>query len=1782
METGRADAPQSGESGSCALGGATWTPRSPVARVRSPSESARLPSLAYSEAFHYGFGSRARRVGPPTPQPLPEPHLLRLRPTSLRTQDISHLLTGVFRNLYTNEVVGEDLSASLIKARGSEDARHEEFVDELQRIREVYKQRLDEVEMLERHIIQARARALAEKERIMQQAKVHVLENFITVPPVKSIFRWCVDSELLQKHHLISPDDYYSDTVPFCSAPKGVSIPGYSKLTFSCEKHSVPKKHLTKKLKASSEEMLTKVKDELNYTVDSRTGDLSLKGKRKTVKAGPSKNAKWMSHLHVPQRELERLLLVRMESRNRFLKNPRFFPPNTPHGGKSLLFPPKKPVLTGDFPSGDLEESCVDTPVFLAKPSIGFFTDYEIGPVYEMVISLQNTTATSRYLRVIPPSTPYFALGLGMFPGKGGMVAPGMTCQYTVQFFPDCLGDFDDFILVETQSAHTLLIPLQARRPPPVLTLSPVLDCGYCLIGGMKITRFICKNVGFSVGKFCIMPKKSWPPPSFRAVATIGFVEQPPFGILPSVFELAPGQAICMEVLFLPTSLEKAEQTFIVVCDNCQIKELVTVGIGQLVALDLIYISGEESHPEPGELTDLTAQHFIRFEPENLRSTAGKQLIIRNATHVELAFHWQIMKPNLQSLMPGETYSLDSLKYHPDRETAFSILPERGVLGPHTDHEFILTFSPHELRDFHSVLQMVLEEVPEPLSLELENLKDSSFSVDDVIVLEIEVKGSVEPFQLLLEPYALIIPGENYVGINVKKDFKMWNNSKSPIRYLWGKISDCHIIEVEPCAGTIEPNEVEDFELSFTGGVPGPVSQDLLCEIQNSPSPVVLHIEAAFKVPSGGLGNWVGQKGGRGRAQSLLPWQPSDRPLWVCQGPALVISVSALQFGLLRLGQKATNSIQIQNISQLPATWCMKESPVYLQERHEDVSPFDIEPSSGQIHPLGECRVNITLEAKQCQRLQTVLELEVVNGTWSYLPVYAEVQEPYVYLQNSHVEVRNLYLGVPAKATITLINGTLLPTRFHWSKLLGHQASVCTAKVSPRRGTLGPSEERQLNLELTAHTEEELSDLALPCTVSGMTDPLVLGISGKPQGLQVAIAISMEGSDSSVPSTALWPGHLEELRLDFGSKVPLRTRMNCQLILTNHSPIQTPFTLKFEYFGSPQNSLNQKPSLPNMPPALLKTSRIREHLAKREQLNFMESMLSHGKGAAFFPHISQGTLGAHQQLSIDITGYANMWGEYWDNLICTVGDLPPAVIPVHMAVVGCPISSQRTTYYTTDQLQKEPIIRFGTQVSGGDTVTRVLRLNNSSPCDIRLDWETYTPEDREDRLLELLVFYGPPFPLRDQAGNDLSCPETPESSSSFWSSSPSNTSDSSHEAAQSAEGSDRASQKIISVVLREHDGVPADHLYCISPKQVVVPTGGSSTISISYTPMVLGPEVLHKVECVGYALGFMSLDDEAERELPGRRHRLQDFAAGPLRLDLCGYVRPAQLSMELDYGGGVEFRHQASDLIPEQPCTGVLSELMTTHHLKLTNTTEIPQYFQLLVSRPFSVSQEGASRSRRAPGPGREQGCEEEPAKASKQLVLHPQENMLVNVSFSLSLELLSYQKLPADQMLPGVDIRQHASGEKEMVFTQSLLLEYANHTTQVVPLRATVAVPELQLSTSWVDFGTCFVNQERVREVYLMNLSGCRSYWAVLMGQQDPDKDLAAFRVSPNSGLLEARLVNAPPNTITLQVFFTARSSELYESTLVVEGMLGEKACTLRLRGRGSYDERYMSLHQL
>ncbi|XP_074140641.1 deleted in lung and esophageal cancer protein 1 [Sminthopsis crassicaudata] len=1687
------------------------------------------------------------------PEPGSEPPLLRLRATSLQSQDISHLLTSLFKNLYTLDVIGEDIGTNFIKSRGGENARHEKFVTELQKLRDEYTQKLADAEMVELHIIQARARALAEEERVLNNLKT-MGSSPVHLPPVKSAFRWCVDNELLKKNNLICPEDYIHDPLPLSHAPKEESVPEYYKMTFSYQQHILEPEENQKLAEMVYKKKLPAISSEVSLSTLTKCSTPEVNLPTIVKKYQSPKNKMWMNHLNTTQRVQERERLRKFENQHNFLKNPRFYPPNTVNGGKSLIFPLKKPELMEDEQNIDFSErNFGDTPVFLAKPAVVFFTDYVVGPVYEIVLELQNMTSTSRHLRVLPPSTQFFSLGLGKFPGKGGLVAPGMICQYTVRFAPDSLGDFDDFILVETQSIHTLLVPLQARRSPPILTLGPVLNCGYCLVGGIKMTGFVCKNVGLSVGKFCIMPKSSWPPPSFRAVATIGFVEQPPFGILPAVFELFPGQAVLLEVLFLPTSLETVEKPFIIVCDNCQIREIIISGTGQLVALELLYVSGEASYPEPGEFTDLTAQHFIRFESQNIQTTTSKHLIIRNATHVALPFHWQIMKPNLLPLMPGETWSSQDIKCYLDSETAFHISPSKGCLQPHSDHEFILSFSPEQLKDYHSVVQIVLEEIPDPSCLEKEHGCEVPSAIDDVIALEIEVKGSVEPFQILLEPYAIIIPGENYIGVNVKKDFKMWNNSKSPIQFTWGKICDCHIVEVEPCTGSIEPHEKCEFELSFTGGVPGVTSQDLLCKIKRSPLPVVLHIEAAFK------------------------------------GPTLSIDVSALHLGLMRLGKKAIGFINVQNTSQLPAKWHLQESPACLEERKEKASPFCFEPPRGHLPPLGDARVTVIFEAKCCQSLQTVVELLVENGEPSYLPVYGEVQRPYVYLKCSQLLLSNMYFGIVTEAPISLFNGTLLPTKFHWGKLLGTHSDLCQADVCPPSGILGPNEEKKLTLQFTTSTMEELTDLVLPCHIEGMKKSLVLGISGKAKGLDVTF---------SIPQSS---GSAQDLFLDFGSNVPLRYLLKNQLILTNKSAIKAPFSLEFDYFGVTEEMWEKKPKLPDVPPAMRHTARTMKHLARRELLDSIDTLLSHGKGAAFFPHISRGMLEAFQKLTIDILACSNMWGDYHDQLICKVGDLPPTIIQVHMGVVGCPITLFRTSRLA-DEPPQDQVIRFGTQISGGDTVSRTLRLNNTSPYDIRLDWEIYRPEANEDKLVDFLVVYGKAFPLKDEAGVDVDAKEEPRSDTSFVSYSfqssesqgsmagpdimrfcpstggPPRTRWAAMGAEQNGTRMDSEEEplvltaeghpKIISVILQTHDGVLSEDPYSIIPKQLVIPAAGSNFIHISFTPGVL-PGSVNKMVCNNYALGFMSLDSKIAQEIPGKVKRAQNFGAELFRLDLQGLVRPAWLSIEQDYDGGMTFSLQASDLIPDNPLLGVHTEMVTTHRLKLNNFSDVAHCFGLLVAPPFSVTGISPEYNRQ----GWEGEEEEEDELAGDQFVLNPLQNMLIEVSFTLSLELLTYQKLPSDQMLPGVNILQEPDGARKMEFTQDLVLEYSNGTMQVVPLLATVTIPSLQLSTSWVDFGISVVSETYTREIELRNLSACRSYWLALIDQQERHKGV--FYVYPTSGMLEARKVNSPPTCASLYIHFTPSDNTEFEAVVMVDGILGE-ACLLHVYGQGSYDEKY------
>uniref|UniRef100_A0A3Q4N0R9 DLEC1 cilia and flagella associated protein n=1 Tax=Neolamprologus brichardi TaxID=32507 RepID=A0A3Q4N0R9_NEOBR len=1133
--------------------------------------------------------------------------------------------------------------------------------------------------------------------------------------------------------------------------------------------------------------------------------------------------------------------LQKLKDRQSFLRNPRFLPLNSQQGGTSLIRPRTKGKAEPE------SKGAKKTPVFLAKPSVVVFTDYSVGNIYETTLELKNVTSSSRHIRVIPPTTPYFSIGL-RFPGEGGVVAPGMSCKYTLRFAPDSLGDYKDFIVVETQTEGPFVVPIEAWRPPPILTL----DCGYCLIGGVKFVEFLCQNVGLSTGTFCIIPKDEWPASNFRSLARTYFSEQPPFAVSPSLFVLEPGEATVVEVVFFPTTAEKSCQVFTVVCDNCQVKDI-SIEEGQLIALELVSVSGGEEPPVVGEVRDLTAEHFIRFSPCNPHSVQQKKLVIRN-NHLELPFHWQIMKPNLHPLLPGETPDATHIQFHLATDEVFHVSPSTGILAPCQDQEYLLIFCPKELKDYHSVCQLVLRDIT------------------SVIIMEIEVKGSTEPYQILLEPYAIVIPGEIFICTPTSRQFKMWNHSKTFICFQWERInSSCHVIEVEPSSGRLE-NECFDFSLTVTGGKAENIVTSLVCHIQHHREPVTLAVEVSFK------------------------------------GPTVTLNVPSIDFGPMRPREQTQTTLLLTNTTQLEASWI-------LESKHQD----------------SQCNVDVLFKPHSCQLFETELELTVENGT-GHLSVRADVQSSHVCLLNCTLSFPELYVGASATGTVTLFNQTLLPSQFSW--LQGKQASLCSATFDPSSGTLGPNVSMEITVTFTAHTDE-LTEVAAVCEVQGMNSPLVVGIVAKPKKLSVSYSVPGVPNGQS-PSTPV---------LDFGDGVILKSAVSKQLLITNQTAIPAPFTVEAEYF---LHSVQAKK-------------------AEEKAHEFVSSLLAHGKGAAFFVTPHTGTLGAFESRAVDVTAYTDMWGEYTDHLICKVGDLKPVLIPIHMTVKGCPLYFQMMGPRAQDQNQG-PII-FGTHVSGGDTVSRSLRINNPTMFDIRLDWETYNVDQNDGKLLDFVVVFGDAFPLKDADGNEVLSSALRLSSldETAWEKTRTTVSEETSTSLQSLTEDERGEEeetclypslgkkKLISVHIRPHMGNLSDYPFCITPQQIVIPAKSSRAIHVSFTPLTLSGAA-RKSRCVGFALGFMNLDSELAACVPGKVGRAQGLDLEPVRVDLLAAVQTALLVQAEEDDGVLEFRASAGDLLMANSDNEiVVREFDITQSFQLKNTSEMPLHFSLGTQPPFSV-----------------------------------------------------------------------------------------------------------------------------------------------------------------------------------------------------------------------------------
>ncbi|XP_037612878.1 deleted in lung and esophageal cancer protein 1 [Sebastes umbrosus] len=1674
------------------------------------------------------------------------------RPASGKSQDISHVLASTFKDLYIKDSIGKDTVSNLIKTKNGRSGYHERYVEELQQAHSEYSRRIKEADMLESHIIEARARAAATESQAYERMKeemgaLYDYQGFLTL---KSAYSWCVDSDLLEMNNLISPRDYLPTQKPRVRAPAPIKWnPGKTTISYAM--------HVSRKpqddgytLMPSPEKIIPEMnKSDLSLTFESSSVTPKRKKSPREKPNQTKPRPKWKDEPSAKDREEGWERLQKLKDRNSYLRNPRFLPLNAQQGGTSLVRPRTKTGKTEHVRKGMEEQSSTDVPIFLAKPSLVFFTDYGVGHVYETTLELKNVTSASRTVRVIPPTTPYFSIGLGRFPGESGVVAPGMSCKYSVRFAPDSLGDYEDFIVVESQAEHLLVVPIVASRPPPILTLPRVLNCGCCLIGGVKFVEFPCQNVGLSAGTFCIIPKNQWPASNLRSVVRTYFSEQPPFAVSPSLFVLQPGEGITVEVVFFPNTAEKSCQVFTVVCDNCQVKDVSIEGEGQLIALELVSVSGKKEPAVVGEDHDLTAEHFVRFGPWNPHAVQQKKVIIRNNVHLELPFHWQIMKPNLLPLLPGETPEPSHIQFHPATDDVFHVSPLTGVLPPCQEQEFLFTFCPKELKDYHSVCHLVLRDVPqlppEPSDDGVLQPVRTGSKLGDVIVMEIEVKGSTEPYQVLLEPYAVVIPGEIFICTTTRRQFKMWNHSKTCIFFQWERMSSSiHIIEVEPSAGGIEENECLDFDLILIGGKTERVVTSLVCHIEHRHEPITLAVEVSFK------------------------------------GPIVTLSVPSVEFGLVRLGEQTQTTLLLTNINQLEAPWMLMERR-NTQQDHQDTQ-ISVEPHRGVLPPLASCSVDVLFSPRFSQRYETELELKVENGTGCHLSVRADVQSPQVCLLSCELLLSELYVGVPAKATVTLFNQTLLPSHFSWmAQLQSKQAELCTASFDPSSGTLGPNASLEITVNFVSYTNLELPEVAALCEVQGMNSPLVLSIvTSKTKKLSVSYSLPSVCSppDDESPSTLL---------LNFGDDVILKRAITKQLLVTNQTPIPAPFTIEAEYFtchaSEPHKQSEKRFTYVKKPLHSAQAKNVEEKAHKE----FVSSLMGHGKGAAFFVLPDAGTLGPFETQTVDVTAYTDMWGEYRDHLICKVGDLEPTLIPVQMTVTGCPLYFQLTGPRPDDQ-NRGPTTQFGTHVSGGDTVSRSLRINNPTMFDIRMDWKTYNVDQNDRKLVDLVVTYGDAFPVKDADGNEVlsgalrisggniqtawernKTPGSEGTSSSLRSitsgAEEEYVSEDDCEEEKTCLYPSPAKKKLLSVHIIPHVGNLSDYPYCITPQQIVIPAKSSSTIHVSFTPLTLSGSGCES-RCVGLALGFMSLDSKMAACVPGKVGRAQGLDLEPVKIDLLAVVKPAVLLVQTEEDEGVlEFHASAGDLLRAAESEEMLvREFDITRALRLKNTSGMPLHFRLGTQPPFIVLKpQPRARTSTSSNP---------PTGDGQSLVLQPQQSMQVKVAFHCSLSLLDHEDQADEDVPPGVTLIHRARGGRKLRFQQNLLIHYSNNSLQTVPLCAHLDLATMRLSSDSINFGFCYVGQTQIVEVSLYS-QGAHTYWKSCI--ESDEGDYHVFRVTPDFGLLRSKEVYV---SSCIQISFTPSESREFRAVVVIRSPLVKTPLTVQLQGTGSFDEVYRS----
>ncbi len=181
-----------------------------------------------------------------TPASGSEPLMKLERPTSGCSQSTAHLINAAFTDVLSAKPHDAKAVGNLAVSKRGESDYHDNFVDQLtqviytqsrggrgslnfvlyidlKQVSEKYNQQLALLSQLEKHLVQARARALADDEKSLTSiTKLWPTCTELSLPRGPSQFRKHLDEELLSRHKLLVPSKYLPSQPEHHKPPHGV------------------------------------------------------------------------------------------------------------------------------------------------------------------------------------------------------------------------------------------------------------------------------------------------------------------------------------------------------------------------------------------------------------------------------------------------------------------------------------------------------------------------------------------------------------------------------------------------------------------------------------------------------------------------------------------------------------------------------------------------------------------------------------------------------------------------------------------------------------------------------------------------------------------------------------------------------------------------------------------------------------------------------------------------------------------------------------------------------------------------------------------------------------------------------------------------------------------------------------------------------------------------------------------------------------------------------------------------------------------------------------------------------------------------------------------------------------------------------------------------------------------------------------------------------------------------------------------------------------------------